>query len=51
MTQEEVWCPGLCGVHSFSGKDGSGIIPLVVLAHVSGLHVLKLAVCSGACAR
>ena len=50
-TQEEAWCQGLCGVYSFSGKDGSGIIPWVVLAHVSGLHVLKLAVCSGACAR
>ena len=50
-TQEEAWCPGLCGVHSFSGKDGCGLIPWVVLAHVSGLHVLKEVVCSGACTR
>ena len=43
--------PSVMWVHSFLGKDRSGLIPWVVLAHVSGLHVLKLAVWSGACAR
>ena len=43
--------PRITRGHSCSGKDRGGLIPWVCLPTSPGLHVLKLAVCSGVCAR